>query len=287
MRIPPHWARGSYSGTDRSGQDHTVTAYGWSLTSLTEAKAGAVSRAKRAFERLASGATRDSYEYLDHPLREEIVDSLNHAGDEVAVITRNRYGALVLNSASVCFVDIDCPRAHPAGLLEGILLLFSGERRRARARAVREETLRGVRDWAERNRRRSLRVYRTCAGLRLLFTDRLYEPTSVETADLFTELKCDPLYQKLTQKQESFRARLTPKPWRCGCPPPPKRYPWISPEAESANRDWQGRYDKKSHGYVTCELLETLGHAARNEHIAAIVEMHDHHACGAPGAELA
>lgn len=287
MRIPRHWAKGTYSDVDQKGRKQSFWAWGWSFDSLAAAKGEATARAKRVFDRLTSGAQPDSYDYLEHPLREEIVQSLTDSDEEIAVLTRNRYGALVLNSASVCFADVDFPQIQSDGLLDAVLLFFSKKRREERARAGQEGAVQAVRQWAERNPRRSFRLYRTLAGLRLLFTDRLYDPISDEIAGLLRELGSDPLYMRMTVKQECFRARLTPKPWRCGCSRPPNRYPWDSTSAERAYRTWLGDYEKKSKAYTTCHFIETLGDGFADERINTIVGVHDRYACGEPGAKLA
>ncbi|MBN1763766.1 MAG: hypothetical protein JW860_00785 [Sedimentisphaerales bacterium] len=95
------------------------------------------------------------------------------------------------------------------------------------------------------------------------------------------------LYRKLTEKQECFRARLTPKPWRCGCTRPPNRFPWDTPEAEQAYRQWQQQYENKSQAYATCRLLECFGEIVSNECIDTIINIHDQYTCSRPGAILA
>ena len=287
MRIPRYWERESCSGVDRKGKPLMFRVWGWSFENPAEARKNAAERARRVFERARSGEPVDSYDYLEHPLREEVVDSVKYGSDEIAVITRNGYGALVLNCASVCFVDVDFPKAGFPGLVEAIILLFSRRRRQLRVEAARDNTLRQVQDWAERNPDRSFRLYRTAAGLRLLFTDRLYQPTSNEIATLLRDLGSDLLYRRLTEKQECFRARLTPKPWRCGCPRPPTRYPWLDADAERAYRQWQHDYEMKSDGYATCELLQAFGDGSCEGGIDTIISVHDEYTCREPEAGLA
>ena len=61
-----------------------------------------------------------------------------------------------------------------------------------------------------------LRLYRTANGYRCLVTHRTYDPASQECRELLEALGSDPLYIRLCRGQHCFRARLTPKPWRCG-----------------------------------------------------------------------
>ena len=287
MRIPPYWAKAAHTGTDREGRDKTFWAWGWSFKDLVAAKRDAAARAKRIFDHLTSGTRPDSYDYLERPFREEIVDSLTHGEDEIALVTRNRYGALILNSASVCFADVDFPAIQSYGFIDALLLFFSGKRRRQRMQVARDATMQAVRDWAQRNPNHSFRLYRTRAGLRLLFTDRLYSPASAKTAQMLRDLGSDSLYRKLTEKQECFRARLTPKPWRCGCRRPPSQYPWDDAEAERTYREWEREYQEKTKGYATCELVETFGEGVSEGGVNIIVDLHDRSACGNPASALA
>lgn len=279
MRIPAHWARGEYSGQDQEGQPRTFWAWGWSFDEMAEATAMAADRARRIFNHFVQGGTPNTYDYLEHPLREEIVESYGEGAEPAAIITRNRYGSLVLNSAGACFVDVDFPQTQPAGLMGSLKALFSAKKIRAQAAAAQEQTLERVRQWAARNPRRSFRLYRTAAGLRMLMTDRLYEPNSAEVATLFDELGSDALYRKLTYKQECFRARLTPKPWRCGCDRPPNRWPWDTPKAEKAYRKWQEAYERESKKWGTCHFVDLFGDETSDATLGGIIELHDRMAC--------
>ncbi len=279
MRIPRHWTKASYTGRNLEGKELTCTAWGWSFDGLARAKDDARARAQRVFDSLLNGRQPSSYDYSDRPLREEIVDSMRQGDKDLAVITRNRYGALVLNTASVLFVDIDFPRIEPEGLLDAILLSLSGSRRKSRRSAIAERTLESVRDWSQRHSNHAFRIYRTFAGLRLLFVDSLYDPSSEQVSRILDELDSDPLYRTLTAKQECFRARLTPKPWRCKAHVPPNQYPWADERDERLYRDWEDRYAQATETYKVCELLETYGSPTSNSEIEAVQQIHDQLAC--------
>ncbi|MBN1910953.1 MAG: hypothetical protein JW818_14500 [Pirellulales bacterium] len=287
MRIPPYWARGDFRGTDQRGREALFSSWGWSFESAEAARTDGEEKARRAFEIFSSGGRVEAYHYLDRPLREESVETFGDAAQPAAMITRNRYGSLVLNTTSVCFVDVDFPPPQSEGLIDAVLMLFSASRRRQRAEAAREATVRAVRDWIDRNPTRSVRLYRTAAGLRLLLTDKLYDPTSEEVARLFDELGTDMLYRRLTVNQACFRARLTPKPWRCGCSRPPNQYPRLTPEQESSYHAWLSGYERNSASCATCRLLDTFGPDSADATIASLVRLHDEMACGRGASDLA
>ena len=298
MRIPPHWAKQDCTTEDQRGKELRFWAWGWSFESVAAALVDAKARAQRICDHFAGGTRPDTYSYLEHPLREEIVETFTHDDAEAAVITRNRYGCLVLNTPTVCFVDVDYPPAKrgaaSGGLLAALLGLFSAQKRQERAAvaaaaasAIQQATLDGVRQWFARHPERAFRVYQTAAGLRLLFTDGVYDPKSPAVASLLNELGSDPLYRRLTLKQESFRARLTPKPWRCGCRRPPLGYPWEQPEDEQTYRRWQENYERAAQAFGTCRFVEALGAGASNDLIERVVALHDQYTCGAGDMALA
>jgi len=272
MRIPPYWTWQDYAVLDRKGKEKKYSALGWSFETLEGARQDAVARAKR---------------YLERPLREEIVESIQQDGQEVGAITRNRYGSLVLNTTSVCFVDVDFPVLETQGVLDSLSLMFSPAKKRRRLETLRQGTLDWLKGWFAKNLQRSFRLYETAAGARLLFTDRLYNPASDDVAALFAELGSDMLYRKLTLKQECFRARLTPKPWRCGWRRPPNQYPWETQEAQERYRTWQRDYESHCEGYGICRLVEVLGEECGEAAINGIVGLHDEYTCLDGQAELA
>ncbi|MGA2070902.1 MAG: hypothetical protein ABSG97_06095 [Sedimentisphaerales bacterium] len=288
MLIPKFWEQANYGGEDRDGRHVAFSVWGWSCESAADAKELASERAKRAFDWWVNGGQRRAeYDYLDQPLREEIVETIGSDGDQTAVITRNRYGALVLNSASVCFVDVDFPKVQSSGFLDALKMMFSKRMRDERRAALRTATMEKVKSWAASNPKRAFRLYRTTAGFRLLFTDTLYKPTSDEVRRLLEGLGSDSLYRRLTEKQGCFRARLTAKPWRVGSRKPPNRYPWKDADAEIKYRKWQREYEAKCRAYGVCELVEVFGKGCADEKISTVVALHDKHTCTKTAAPLA
>ena len=278
MKIPAFWAMGRYAGENAQGKKFAFEAWGASDRSASEAQEAAVRRARRVFQIVAvEGRRPDEYDYADRPIREEILDRVMHEGNEAAIVTRNRYGVRVLNCASVLFADVDVTLPAPAGMAALFANLFGGrEKREARRREAVQAAEQRVQTWSAQNPSRGFRLYRTCGGLRLLFTDKRYEPQAPETTRLLEELQSDPLYIRLTQKQACFRARLTAKPWRCGCARPPCRaYPWRQASDEQAFRTWQKKYEACEAKYRVCEFVGQFGAAGGDALVARIVESHD------------
>src|SRR5262249_24553763 len=142
---------------------------------------------------------------------------------------------------------------------EFIRWIFQPTQRRQRRIEASAVARQKIQRWATSNSGHSLRLYETAGGYRLLFTDGRFDPRSPKVESIFQSLSCDPMYRHLCQQQECFRARLSPKPWRCGCDHPPHQFPWRDSAAEDATRRWERDYAEKSMSYSVCRLLEAIG----------------------------
>ncbi len=76
---------------------------------------------------------------------------------------------------------------------------------------------------------------------------------------MLQQYDADPLYVRLCRLQQSFRARLTPKPWQCGLRVPPASFPFDTPQQESRFRAWDADYAATAARYATCRYLTTFG----------------------------
>ncbi len=275
MKFPRYWAKGTYTGRSRDGKEITIKAYGWSSTSVDEARQRGVVRARSVVERGIGSGKKNEYEYGNAPFREEVIESIDVDAEQVGIVSRNRYGALVLNASRVMFVDVDFPVENPPGLVESVLLAFSSRRRQERLTALHDAALKQIESWARANPSKSFRLYRTHSGFRILLTDGLYDPEGEETKVILNGLNADRLYRSLTQRQKCFRARLTPKPWRCKLPKPPSTFPWEDQNKEGAYRRWEKNYQEGIQAFSTCRLEKEFGQPAGIPEVARIIDYHD------------
>lgn len=279
MKIPKYWARDTQTASDPAGKSVSFSCWRWSDSSYDEAKERARISARDIAWKLLNQQPLDRYGYGERPMREEIVQPIrNDDGAELGVITRNAYGALVLNATNAMFMDIDFP-AKPLG---GSLRTLFGK-----APNPEEQVLQSVEQWVRAHPEWGLRIYRTFGGLRCLITNEVFDPTDASAIALLQSLKCDPLYVALCRQQECFRARLTPKPWRCDAAMPPSRYPWISQAAESAYRQWENKYQQAITSYTVCKLLKQVGRPEVHPDVAIILAMHDKVSCASGNLRLA
>lgn len=320
MLIPRFWSRAESQAVTPDGRPVRFHVWRGSRNSEAEAQGLAGEAVARIGERIRRGeGFPERYSYGDRPLREEVVREFpGPAGAEPpdAAITRNSYGALVLNAARAFFIDVDVPRpeepsapppaSSPAASLWGMLdsLPLPGALRSI-ADSLRPPVggaappapaapadpaaaaLDRLRRWVAAHPGWRVRVYRTFAGLRYLVTHAPFSPTDAEVQATLAALGSDPQYIRLCQVQKSFRARLTPKPWRIGMPNPPVRFPYESPAEERAMREWESRYALASQGRATCHFVEELGDGAEHPDIAELRALHDEHTRATSGLPLA
>lgn len=260
MRIPKHWAR-EVDSRLIGGKWYRLIAWGHSDVSKDDAVGKASLRLHQIIARLSSGLRGDFYDYHADPIREELIDVLGSELAPEAIVTRNGYGSRVLNTARVMFVDIDFPSSRS--------FLHRWRGREAKV----NKAIGIVEQFVSANRSSGFRVYETAAGLRLLATDRLYDPSSPETARTLTELGADPLYQKLCNRQSCFRARLSPKPWRIGLRRSPVRFPEAHTRDEQQR--WCDEYERRAREFRVCRYLRTIGRESRVPAIDQIVRLHD------------
>ena len=196
----------------------------------------------------------------------------NDAGETTVVVTRNSYGCLVLNISRVMFVDIDLPEPkRPGGLFKRLF----GKPDLTPPINHQEAAMTKIENWTRNHPEWGWRIYRTRAGLRLLATQDLVEANSDIADTVFEALGADPLYRKLCKTQKCFRARLTPKPWRCGIHTKPQRWPWLNAKEEKRFQKWEAQYQSSSSSWATCELLRQIGNSDVHPEVQAILKLHD------------
>jgi hypothetical protein len=225
MKLAKFWGRDTaeYEGVQTS-------ARGWSDNSFEDAKAKAREVAHRVAERVVNHpGEKEKYPYGDRPLPEPI---LRQFPGGAAAVTRNAYGALILNTDEMMFIDIDHEDRRPPNVdVPGIA------------------SRHGL----------SGRFYQTAAGYRVILTDRKFAPGSPDSESLLKDFGADKMYVRLCKMQMSFRARLTPKPWRCDFYKPNVKYPYESARDERIFSEWVAQYNDNARPYATCKLVSSFG----------------------------
>ena len=289
MKFLRYWGKASAKATAPDGRTLVFSCWRGSDLSVDDARTSARLAAEEVAARAAqSGEPPRAYLYGERPMREEVVRELAAGvGGPAAVVTRNSFGCLVLNTARVMFVDVDLPGSRQPPSSRGWLARLLGRSGEGTSDGAEAQALGRLDSWVRSHPGAGFRVYRTRAGLRYLETSGVHEPTSDRAEALLEALGCDPLYVRLCRAQQSFRARLTPKPWRCGVAAPPSRFPHESAEREEAFRRWLERYDGRSLRFATCAYVSTVGTERVHGKVEPILRFHDDATRTASGLALA
>jgi hypothetical protein len=269
--IPRVWAKASADGKikDQKGQPLDLLAWGWGDDHET-ARRGAAERLQRLIERVRKGQPfPERYGYGNRPLREEILRTIDGETPEqpAAILTRNVYGAQVMNTARLLFLDVDL--VDNAGLSKRLGRLFG------RGPSPEEETLTRLREALKAYGLATFRIYRTASGYRVMAIDRDFNPTATDVQALMKSTGTDPAFSQLCQVQKSFRARLTPKPWRMDKQTPPGQHPREDAELRDRFAQWLSEYERDAAGYATCQYLETVGSGRISENARPLQLLHD------------
>lgn len=258
VRIPKFWA--AVEGSEGGPRYRRV--WGWSMSSAADALAVAQERLRAVLAELRSGTKVGGY-YPRVPLREPILDEILVDGEQALVVTRNRYGAEVLNTDRVLIADVDISELdHPAGgsFLRRLFKRPTAETDPAAEPPVVVERLGRIEDWASANPSFGVIVYRTASGLRVFVTGVSDPVTSSAGEQILAELGADPIYRELCRAHKTFRARLTPKPWRIpGMKAPQGRWPYPEGAAERRFQRWLAGYETAIRDYATCRRLADHG----------------------------
>lgn len=267
MKTYKYWKRETAEIGMPDGKRFKATALGRSNFSISEASSDARSRLRKVEARL-NGAELPEKEDYSADIKEEVVKEL----DSKNMVTRNRYGALVLNTESVTIIDID---NHRKGFLERL-----GFKKRENKPAITGD----LEKLALRPEYSGLgfRIYETSKGIRLIVTGAYHAPAA-EGRALMRACHSDPLFSMLCVRQNCYRAHLTPKPHRIKQKGIKYKWPLEGEELERA-REWLAEYELKSAGYAVCRYLKALG---RQDMPDRIVTFHDKETRSGSGLPLA
>src|SRR5690349_12573456 len=242
MRIYKYWVLETGTVNLEQGVQE-IKCYGGSNISDEDARVSAREKIEKVKSRIAGNP--NAFDTYEADIREEIVRVIN----EKAIVTRNRYGAQVLNVQDLMILDIDKPKES----------LWDRFRRHADAKdkfkiaemvwlLSKKDTYQGC----------GFRIYETRNGVRVIVLGKTFDPRAKETVAMMEEFNCDPLYMFLCRKQACFRARLTPKPSRMNLRAHKVKFPRDA-EAERAVQEWLIGYEAASQNFSVCKFIGQIG----------------------------
>lgn len=256
MKIYKHWTV-EKQNILIDGKKQEITCYGGSNVSAEDARRAARQKAEKIQRKIAG--EKQLFEDYEVEIREEVLKVI----DDGAVITRNRYGAQVLNVEKMMILDIDTPKG--AGGLGGLFKKWKDKRSR------KAEIFDTVRKLATtKYGQYGFRIYETYQGARVIVLGRDFDPRDSETKKMMDEFNCDPLYTLLCQKQGCYRARLTPKPSRMRMRGFKVKFPRDGDDSEFQR--WLTEYEHTSQRFGVCKLVEQVG---ASHSMPEVVRLHD------------
>lgn len=272
MKFAQYWEKIELPVDSKIFGRKTVDIWGASNESSEEALIHAQSRATE-FKKCFSKGFSDShtYDYFNGFIKEELIEEITDSENNIiAVLTRNYYGAVILNSKSILFGDIDIPTN--SNWLSNLMSLF-GKPKKDKSYFIDK-----IKSFQKSHPQYDFKVYETLAGLRFVITNTLFDNQQV-ISQIFKALNVDPLYAKLCKTQSCFRARLTPKPWRVGLiyPDPASRFPRNNSNQEIFS-SWLREYDYKSRSYSVVKEIAQFGNQPILADIKTILSIHDKYA---------
>ncbi len=235
------------------GRLERITVLAGSNVSKDDARSQAGLQARQIESRISSRSARESYEV---PVREYVEQFI----DDANVITVCRYGAKVLNTCQYTVLDLD---DYPVNFLD-------------RFRAVRKlsKKARIVYKFKERLKKhselgRDFRIYETTKGVRVIGKTYV-DPARKHYESLMRKFAVDWLYVLLSQRQNCYRARVTPKPYRMKAPTIKIRSP-LDCESDTYLQ-WQRQYESASENYRVLRFVEAIGRDFSTE---PVIRLHD------------
>ncbi|RZS92260.1 hypothetical protein [Aquimarina brevivitae] len=254
MRIFKIWVEYSKE-LDIDGIKQSSKVYGGSNISESDAIIDAQNKLNRA-QRIIYGELQKDEEY-ESDIVEEIIEKI----DDENIVTRNRYGALVLNSKRIMFIDVD---NYSKSITDHFF---------RKNLSVKELMLTKIKKTINQKKYSHLgfRVYETNKGYRILVTNKNFNPRSKESKKMMEDFNADYLYRWLCIKQNCYRARLTPKPYRIKQKGIKVIYPKRSKEQQKQLDDWIIKYEQKSREFSSCHLVYQFGEVK----VDKIIEYHD------------
>jgi len=277
MRFYKFWSRAVAKAVDPDGEEVFRSSTGYSNVSIEAAFRMAEERAKKNVRYWEAPSTFDNGYYVtdsERPIREEAIEQFSENDQTYAVISRNSYGCLVLNTTDVLFADIDKPTPKLIiSLFSYITGLFGGNP--VGEMDFETRLIKNIERLVQADSQMGLRVYRTLLGYRVVLTNQTVLASESKSIQLLKDLGSDKLYVSLCRSQDCYRARLTPKAWRCGVEKPLIRFPFSSPEIEQQYRNWEQRYEAVASKFATCSLVGEFGSTQIHPRVAAVLKLHD------------
>lgn len=252
MKYFKYWVKEAFQ-IRINGDLKTISILSGSNESKEDAHTEATTKAHQIEERIKNRSQKEKYEVAIREHVDQIIDETN-------IISICRYGAKILNTTQYTILDLDDYRFSFFDLFGRLKKLSKKER-------IIYKFERNVTRFPELGR--DFRIYETNKGIRVIGKQYVTPAGKYYTA-MMRKLSVDGIYVQLSKKQNCYRARLTPKPYRMKSATIKIRCP-LDCET-SAYYDWSNTYEAASKNFSVVKLAKINGMDFSQE---PIVKLHD------------
>lgn len=264
MKYYKHWVDQKFKILI-DGNEESINILSGSNESEHDAYLRAAQKSKDIEKRISERTPKDSYEVAIKEYVEKIVDESN-------VITICRYGAKILNTSKYTILDLD---DYPVDLFDFLKPIRKlGKKDRIIHKF--EERIKKYPDIGS-----DFRIYETTKGIRVI-GKKYIDPSRKGYVKLMRKLNVDWIYIQLSKKQNCYRARLTPKPYRMKTKTIKIRSPLDCQSEDYLS--WEATYLQKAKDYSVVRLVKSLGNDFSKDEI---INIHDFVCNMNAGAKLA
>lgn len=264
MKYFKYWVEDKHRITI-DGQRKEISLLTGSNDSIGAAKKEALLKAQKIEQRIFERGRKDEYEA---GIKEHVSDII----DQSNIVTVCRYGAKVLNTNEYTVLDLD----DYATSIWDIFKPLRGLNKKERITLKFEQFVRRNPDFGS-----DFRIYETTKGLRIIGKKYL-DPSNKKNVQMMRKLNVDRLYLVLSRKQQCYRARLTPKPYRLKIKTIKIRTPLACETA--SYKSWSSMYDNASRNVTVAKHIKSIGRDFSNERV---IRYHDEKCQSDKGFELA
>jgi len=230
-----------------------VSILSGSNESIEDARLEVAKQSRFVEQKINGVAPAEDYEV---PIKEHVEQVI----DDANIITICRYGAKILNTCQYTVLDLD---DYPVDFFD----MFRSVRKLPKKERIVAKFLQRLAKHPELGS--DFRIYETTKGVRVI-GKKYIEPTGTGYAALMRKLRVDWLYIVLSQKQQCYRARVTPKPYRMKI----KTIKVTSPlDCETQlYQDWATDYAAAAARYSVVKLIQSVGEDFSRE---PVIRLHD------------
>jgi hypothetical protein len=239
MKYFKYWVEDKHS-IRIDGQLKEIKLVVGSNSSVNDARNKALLKAKEIETRISKRASKRDYEADVREFVSEILDASN-------IVTICRYGAKILNTDQYTVLDLD----DYAKSIWDVFKPLKGLSKKERIIFKFEEFLSKHPEIGS-----DFRIYETAKGIRVIGKKYL-DPNDKKYSRLMSKLNVDWLYLILSRKQQCYRARLTPKPYRLGIKTIKVHSPLVC--ETQTYKDWSIMYDDAAQNYTVAKYVKSIG----------------------------